>query len=203
MPSVPACRRAAGRFDRLSDRPPARAASAWRISGMCRCVPPTAYGFAEPRISLASRFVFRLLPAPEGPTASTVTMSDGSMTPAATPGARLEADGARVAAGGSDPGCPDQPLALLHAADQQLRHAVRPRLVEVPAVEAVPVGRRLEPVVRARIDDERGRRQAHPCTARTARGAAPGRRCRAPRAPPAWCRPGSGARASGGAAGAG
>ncbi len=31
----------------------------------------------------------RLLPAPEGPTASTVTMSDGSMTPAATPGARL------------------------------------------------------------------------------------------------------------------
>ena len=44
-----------------------RQRSACRISGMCRCVPPTAYGFALPRISLASRSVFRLLPAPRRP----------------------------------------------------------------------------------------------------------------------------------------
>ena len=35
------------------------------ISGMCRCVPPTAYGCAEPSASLASRCVLRDLPAPE------------------------------------------------------------------------------------------------------------------------------------------
>src|SRR5690606_15547603 len=65
------------------------ATRAWRISGMCRWLPPTAYGLAVPSTSDASRFVFRLLPAPDGPTASTLTMSAGSMTPAVTPGARL------------------------------------------------------------------------------------------------------------------
>ena len=35
------------------------------ISGMCRCVPPTAYGWAAPSASLASRCVLRDLPAPE------------------------------------------------------------------------------------------------------------------------------------------
>ena len=50
----------------------------------------------------ARRLVLRLLPAPLGPTASTETMSDGSITPAATPGARLRRDGAGVAAGRGD-----------------------------------------------------------------------------------------------------
>ena len=58
------------------------------ISGMCRWMPPTWYADADPMISLASRFGLRLLPAPEGPTASTDTRSAGSMSPAAMPGWR-------------------------------------------------------------------------------------------------------------------
>src|SRR5690625_7066614 len=59
---------------------------------MCRCVPPTAYGAAEPKISEASRLVFAAFPAPEGPLASTATMSAASTTPAATPGAQRTED---------------------------------------------------------------------------------------------------------------
>jgi hypothetical protein len=42
-----------------STRPAQRSACA--ISGMWRCTPPTEYGFAEPRISLARRCALRLL----------------------------------------------------------------------------------------------------------------------------------------------
>ena len=134
------------------------AASAWRISGMCRWVPPTPYGFAEPRISLASRFVLRLLPAPLGPTASTVTMSEGSMTPAATPGARLRETVLALQPGAAMRVAPTScsPLLPPLPAPGKLGHAVRPGLVEVAAVEPVPLGDRLEPVVGSRVDDERG-----------------------------------------------
>src|SRR5690625_7810353 len=57
------------------------------ISGICRCAPATAYGVAAPMTSLANRCVLSDLPAPEVPLASTVTMSVGSITLAASPGA--------------------------------------------------------------------------------------------------------------------
>ncbi len=122
---------------------------------MCRCVPPTAYGLALPRISLASRFVLRLLPAPLGPTASTLTMSDGSITPAATPGARLRLTVLALQPGAAIRRRADEVLALLAPADGQFGHAVRPRLVEVAAVEPVPVGDRLEAMVGSGVDHER------------------------------------------------
>ena len=158
MPSV----RRSSRI-RMRDRDPSRAGPRLRArrapggsrgcAGACRR-PRT--GSRVPRISLARRLVLRLLPAPDGPTASTVTMSDGSMTPAATPGARLRLTVEALQPGAAMRVAPTSRSRCLRAADRQLGDAVRPRVVEVAAVEPVPVGDRLEPVVGAGIDHERG-----------------------------------------------
>ena len=179
------------------------AASAWRISGMWRWVPPTAYGFAEPRISLASRFGLRALARAARTDGEHRDDVAGIDDPCGDSGREAQADGRGVASGGGDARRADEPLPLLGARHEQLGDAVGPRIVEVAAVEPVPVRDRLEPVVRAGVDDERACPGAHRCTGRTGRAAGPGRRCRGPRAPRASCRRASDARASGGAAGAG
>ena len=66
-------------------------------------------------------------------------MSDGSMTPAATPGTRLRLTVEALQPGRRDAGRADELLALLAAADEEFGDAIGPRLVERAAVEAIPV----------------------------------------------------------------
>ena len=166
-------------------------------AGGCR---PPRTGSPMPRISLARRFVLRLLPAPLGPTAS--TRDDVGRIDHAGGDARREtqADGAGVAAGRRDARRADEPIALLRAAHRKLGNAVGPGLVEVAAVEPVPVRDRLEPVIGARIDHERRVGEHVGVLARTARAAGRGTRCRAPRGISGSSPAASGARASAGAA---
>ena len=133
-----------------------RAASAWRISGMCRCGRRRRTGWRCRGSRSRAGSACRLLPAPDGPTASTVTMSDGSITPAATPGARLRLTVDALQPGAAMRDAPTSRSRCFAPADRQLGHAVRPRVVEVAAVEPVPVGDGLEPVVGAGVDHERG-----------------------------------------------
>ncbi len=128
------------------------------ISGVCRCVPPTAYADADPMISLAMSSGFAALPAPEVPTARIATRSSGSIDPALNGGGEAESDGCDVAARNRDARRTDEVLALGAAALQrQLGKPVRPRAEVVAAVERRPRGRVGEPVIGAAVDDE-GRR---------------------------------------------
>ena len=63
-----------------------------RISGVCRCTPPTPYAEAEPITSLPSRFVLGALPAPLVPDTATTTRSSACTSPAATAGARARVE---------------------------------------------------------------------------------------------------------------
>ena len=120
-----------------------------RISGVCRCTPPTPYAEAEPITSLPSRLVLGALPAPLVPEAATTTRSSACTSPAATAGREDEGGDRRVAAGYGDPARSFE----LRTLAGQLGQAVGPRPRVVGAVELLPglgVG---QPEVGAAVDD--------------------------------------------------
>ena len=71
-------------------------------------------------------------------------------------GREAEGDRACVAAGCGDAGGADESARAASRADRKLGHAVCPGLVEVAAVEPVPLGDRFEPVIRPAVDDQGG-----------------------------------------------
>ena len=91
-------------------------------------------------ISLASSSVFRLLPAPEVPTARTLTPGRGFDHARRDARGQPECDRGDVAAGDRDAGRADQLLPLLLAApcEQELGKAVRPCAEVLAAVERGP-----------------------------------------------------------------
>ena len=129
--------------------------SACVISGMCRCTPPTEYGFAEPRISLAEQVRLQALArarrADREHRDEVAVLDDAG----ADAGGERQGDGRGVAAGRGDAARSREPVALRARQPRQLGHAVGPGAVEVAAVERRPVGRALEAVVGAAVDDER------------------------------------------------
>ena len=140
--------------DSVTPSPPA-AARFCRISGLWRWLPPTAYGAADPWISLASRCGFRLLPAPDVPTASTgheVVRPDHLRLDA---GRERQRDGGHVASGNRDALRADQVPPLPAAVGQhEFRQPVRPRTVELAAVERCPGGFVCESMIGTAVDDE-------------------------------------------------
>ena len=96
-----------------------------------------------------------LLPAPEGPTASTATRSSASITPAVHAGGEPEGDRGDVAAGNGDALRAGQPVALrAPSGEHELGQAVGPGAEELAAVERRPVGLAGQPVVGTAVDDE-------------------------------------------------